>query len=79
MAQAKARDLPSAEIHFDYELHEGKVTLLEPFIGKSGWLVTTLFTVESLDQAEDHLILAAMTDEEHILDEEIAEIGRAHV
>jgi adenine-specific DNA-methyltransferase len=72
MAQAKARDLSPAEIHFDYERHEGKVTLLEPFIGKTGWLVTTLFTVESLDQAEDHLILAAMTDEGHILDEEIA-------
>jgi ERCC4-related helicase len=72
MAQAKARDLSPAEIHFDYERHEGKVTLLESFIGKSGWLVTTLFTVESLDQAEDHLILAAMTDEGHILDEEIA-------
>lgn len=72
MAQAKARDLSPAEIHFDYERHEGKVTLLEPFIGKSGWLVTTLFTVESLDQAEDHLILAAMTNEGHILDKEIA-------
>ena len=72
VAQVKERDLPTAEIQFDYELHEGKVSLLEPFIGKSGWLVTTLFTVESLDQAEDHLILAAMTDEGHILDEEIA-------
>jgi len=72
MAQAKARDLSSAEIHFDYERHEGKVTLLEPYIGKTGWLVTTLFTVESLDQAEDNLIVAAMTDEGHILDEEIA-------
>ena len=72
VAQAKARALAHAEIHFDYERHEGKVTLLEPFIGKSGWLVTTLFTVESLDQAEDHLILAAMTDEEHFLDEEVA-------
>ena len=72
VAQAKERDLPTAEIHFDYEQHEGKVTLLEPFIGKSGWLVTALFTVESLDQAEDHLILAAMTDGGHILDEGIA-------
>ena len=72
VAQVKERDLPTAEIQFDYELHEGKVSLLEPFIGKSGWLVTTLFTVESLDQAEDHLILTAMTDEGHILDGEIA-------
>jgi len=72
VAQVKERDLPTAEIQFDYELHEGKVSLLEPFIGKSGWLVSTLFTVESLDQAEDHLIVAAMTDEGHILDKEIA-------
>jgi len=72
VAQVKERDLPTAEIQFDYELHKGKVSLLEPFIGKSGWLVATLFTVESLDQAEDHLIVAAMTDEGHILDEEIA-------
>ncbi len=72
VAQVKERDLPTAEIQFYYELHEGKVSLLEPFIGKSGWLVTTLFTIESFDQAEDHLILAAMTDEGHILDEEIA-------
>lgn len=71
MARTKARDLLPAEIQFDYERHEGKVTLLEPFIGKSGWLMTVLFTVESFDQAEDHLILAAMTDEEHILDDEI--------
>lgn len=72
MARTKARDLLPAEIQFDYERHEGKVTLLEPFIGKSGWLMTSLFTVESFDQAEDHLILAAITDEEHILDDEIA-------
>ena len=38
IAQAKARDLPVVEIHFDYDMHGGKVTLLEEFIGKSGWL-----------------------------------------
>ena len=31
-----------------------------------------MFTVESMDQAEDHLIFAACTDEETILDEEQA-------
>jgi len=72
IAQAKMRDLPPAEIHFDYEQHEGKVTLLEEFIGKSGWLTLSLFSVESLDQAEDHLIFAAQTDDGKILAEEIA-------
>ena len=72
MAQAKGRDLPPAAIRFDYDLHEGKVTALEPLLGKSGWLTLSLFSVESLDQGEDHLILAAATDDGQVLDEEIA-------
>ena len=72
LAQAKARELPPAEIRFDYGQHDGKVTLLEPFIGKSGWLTLSLFSVESLDQAEDHLIIAAETDEGQSLEEEVA-------
>lgn len=72
IAQTKMRNLPPAEIHFDYQQYDGKVTLLEEFIGKSGWLTLSLFSVESLDQAEDHLIFAAETDDGQILDEEIA-------
>jgi ERCC4-related helicase len=72
IAQAKKRDLPSAEIHFDYDQHDGKVTLLEELIGKSGWLTLSFFCVESLDQAEDHLIFAAETDDGKLLDEEVA-------
>ncbi|WP_273179844.1 SNF2-related protein [Ferrovum myxofaciens] len=70
--QAKKRDLPQAAIHFDYDQHDGKVTLLEELIGKSGWLTLSLFSVESLDQAEDHLIFAAETDDGQMLDEEVA-------
>jgi hypothetical protein len=72
IAQAKMRNLPPAEIHFDYQQYDGKVTLLEDFIGKAGWLTLSLFSVESLDQAEDHLIFAAETDDGQILDKEIA-------
>jgi superfamily II DNA or RNA helicase len=72
ITQAKGRELPPAEIHFDYEAHDGTVTALEPLRGHSGWLQLSCFTVESLDQAEDHLIFAAMTDEGAPLDEEQA-------
>ena len=72
IVQAKMRNLPPAEIHFDYQQYDGKVTLLEEYIGKSGWLTLSLFSVESLDQAEGHLIFAAKTDDGQILDEEIA-------
>ena len=72
VAKAKGRVLPTAEIHFDYGQHDGKITPLEPLIGKSGWLTLTLFSVESLEQAEDHLIFAATTDDGQILDDEVA-------
>jgi adenine-specific DNA-methyltransferase len=72
VARAKGRALPPAEIHFDYGRHDGKVSLLEPFIGKTGWLSLSLLSVESLDQAEDHLIFAAGTDDGSLLEEETA-------
>jgi len=72
VAQAKGRGLPLAEVYLSYGQHDGKVTLLEPFIGKSGWLTLSLFSVESLDQAEDHLIFAAVTDDGQTLEQEVA-------
>lgn len=72
LAQAKDRSLPHADVLFAYGDHEGKVTVLEPFVGKSGWLTLSLFSVESLDQAEDHLIVAANTDDGQAMDEETA-------
>ncbi len=59
---AKERSLTPAELAFSYEAHEGKVSILEPFLGQSGWLAASRFTVDSLDQTEDYLILAAHTD-----------------
>jgi len=70
LTRARNRELPPAEIHFDYRQHDGKVSILEPYIGHSGWLSAEVYTVESLDQAEDNLILAAITDEGLELDEE---------
>jgi adenine-specific DNA-methyltransferase len=72
IAQAKSRDLPPREIHFDYGTHDGKVSVIEPFLGASGWLGVSLFSVEALDQPEDHLIFAAVTDRGEVLDEEAA-------
>jgi len=72
MVRAKSRELATAEIHFDYVKHDGKISILEPLIGHTGWLNASLLTIESFDQAEDHLIIAAMNDQGNILSEEIA-------
>ena len=72
LARAKGRDLPPAEIHLTYADHAGRITLLEPHVGKSGWLRLCQVSIESLDQAEDHLIVAAIADDGAAIDSEVA-------
>ncbi len=72
VARAKARELPAAEVEFDYDAHEGRVSILEPLRGSRGYLTAAVFSVESLDQAEDHLIVAAVRDSGEPLPEEAA-------
>ena len=42
--RAKSHLLPPAEVHFDYARHEGRVPILEPYIGQSGWLPRAVLT-----------------------------------
>lgn len=72
LVQAKARALPVGEVAFCYGEHDGIISALEPLVGQSGWLAISQFTVESLDQAEDHLIVSAVTDTGSPLDETAA-------
>ena len=72
VSQARSRELPPAEIHFDYSEYEGKISILETLRGHSGYLSLSLFTVESLEQAEDHMIFAAVMESGQQLDEEAA-------
>lgn len=57
----------SSEIIFDYSNTLTKISILEPFIGKSGWLSVINFTICSFE-TEDHLLLAALTDDAIELD-----------
>ncbi|MDX1905583.1 MAG: SNF2-related protein [Bacteroidia bacterium] len=63
IAQAQAHVLPVTEIEFDYGAHEGRVSVLEPLQGQTGWLTLTRFSIEALDQREDHLVFSALTDQ----------------
>jgi adenine-specific DNA-methyltransferase len=67
--QAKERDLGPAELVFAYGGHAGKISILKPLIGKSGWLTLSVLTVDALDQGEDHLLFAGRTDDGQTLDE----------
>ncbi|MFH1857855.1 MAG: SNF2-related protein, partial [Candidatus Omnitrophota bacterium] len=71
LAKAKSRPLEPAEIIFDLSGHEGRVSALEPLASKSGFLSLNLFTIESLDQAEDYLIFSGVTDTDEPLEEDV--------
>src|SRR5207245_456918 len=72
LARAKERELTPAEVHFDYGARAGKVSILQPLIGQSGWVTLTMMTVEALDQAEDYLIFAGFRDAGDAIDQEQA-------
>lgn len=63
VARAQSRDLPIAEIVFDYSGHEGRISQIELLKGQSGWLAASMLSVEALGQSEDHLLLAGITDD----------------
>jgi len=59
-----------AEITFDYSgVPDRKITILEPFIGKSGWLSLSLLSISSFE-IEEHLLFAGITDNGIKLDQE---------
>lgn len=72
VALAKNRSLPLQEVQFGYADYDGKISALQSLLGQSGWLMLTSFTVEALDQSEDHLLFAAVTDAGQALHEEVA-------
>ncbi|MGH7562135.1 MAG: SNF2-related protein [Gemmatimonadales bacterium] len=73
VARARNRVLPQAEVVFDYSAHEGMISLIEPLVGRGGWLSAFSFTVESLDQAEEYLIVLGMDVTGQPIEDEAAE------
>ena len=71
LRKAKETRLDEAEVIFNYSDTPGKISIIEPLVGKSGFLSLSLFTITALE-TEDHLIFAGMTDEGNHIDEEQA-------
>ena len=61
LAHAKQRSTPNAEVIFDLTGHEGNVSVLNGYKGQRGTMALHRITVESMDMAEDHLLLAGHT------------------
>ncbi|MDQ3525707.1 MAG: DEAD/DEAH box helicase [Chloroflexota bacterium] len=82
IAEAGARELPPAEVVFDYGAMSGRQSAIEQFIGASGWITASRLAIEMEAGAEDHLLLSGYTDDGQALDHEQIEtlfriVGRA--
>jgi hypothetical protein len=62
LEQGKSRDLPVANLRFDYGAYAGKISTLEAHRGEQGWLAARLLTVKALGQEEQHLLVSAVPE-----------------
>ena len=62
-----------ARVRFNYDGYGAKVSTLQALRGQSGWLSLSVLSTTALGQAEDHLLLAGVTDAGQPLHTEDAE------
>lgn len=68
--QAKARTLGRARLVFDYDAYGSRVSTLEAYRGRAGWLIVKLISVAALGNREQHLLVAASTIDGVVLAED---------
>ena len=68
--RALQRQLTAATLTLNYADYGSVVSVLEPLIGKSGWLELSKLTITSLD-TEEFLLLCGVTDGGSVLDAEL--------
>jgi ERCC4-related helicase len=73
LERASNRELPPARLRFDYAAYIAPVSTLKPLRGKSGVLTARLISVSALGELEQHLLVAAITDDGQALAEDDAE------
>lgn len=66
---AFSRQLPLAEVTFDYHHHGANVAALRDFVGKRGWLEVSRLGVESLN-TEEFMVFAGQSDDGDLLDDD---------
>lgn len=59
------------KLELDYKSYPFKISALEPYINKSGWIAAEKVTISSVED-EDFLLLTAITDDGELLDLDLA-------
>ena len=65
--RAKKRDCPPVRLIFDYQGHNGRISTLEPYRGRSGQLIAKLISISALGDTEQHILIAAITENGEVL------------
>lgn len=68
--KAKSQIFDPATVTFDLAAHSRRVSMLEPLVGRSGWMVLELLDYRSDDQ-EQYLLLTAVDDAGTNIDQEL--------
>lgn len=66
--RGKALVLPPSEVTFRHTGSGKKIAVLEPLLGKGGWLICSRLTMNALE-TEDQLVLSGITDQGEALEE----------
>lgn len=69
--EIKNKTLPEANVVFDYSKKVALISVLKPYIGKSGIMKVSNYTLEALD-AEDHVLVTACLDNGNLIPQDIA-------
>lgn len=72
IAKALNHSLSPVELVFDYSSYSGKISLLEPLVGRSGWLELSHLKIDTFETVE-FLIFSAKIDEGEIVSQEVCE------
>ena len=68
ITSATSKELPEAEVTFDYTGSRKNIAILNDFTGKSGYLACVKLTMTALE-TEDRLVMIGVTDDGEVLDE----------
>lgn len=72
LAGAKEQELAAATVRFDVTGHPRKISMVEPLIGRRGWIRLDKLMIDS-DSREEFLLLTAVTDDGENLDQELTQ------
>ena len=70
---AKNKELPHRELHFDYNRHPYKNSIIEQMDCRKGYLAAHLVSYHSDGQDEDHIVLTAISQDGQELSSELAQ------